>query len=229
MSNFIIDNVMTYADFTLSSIRVEIEKPNKCPCCHTIINPEVVGSSKINREETFAVLFRCPSCKKYFFKSYLYYSSGTGNKSKDFDSTPTLELNLDIPKEIKNISPKFSEIYTQALTAEFYGLFEITGIGLRKSIEFFVKDYLINFKGKDKDKISKMNLGSAFKEIDNPMISPLITASVWLGNDEAHYIRKHEDKDINDMKKFVESIIYFISCELKVSDALKMIDSSIAK
>lgn len=217
--------------FSISKIK--IVKPDICPCCHkgisaiTEIGSDAVQYNKVIR--TFAVIFRCPACRKYFFKSYILRDTSTGYFGEDFNSTPTPNLNLNIPEEIEKISPKFIEIYTQALTAEYHGLTEITGIGLRKSIEFLVKDYLINVKNKDKDQISKMNLGSIFKEIDNPMISPLITASVWIGNDESHYIRKHEDKDVKDMKEFINALVYFISCEAKVSEALVLIDSSKAK
>lgn len=212
---------------------VKISKPDVCPCCHKNISAIIETGShtfeKENSKPTFAVIFRCPACNKYFFKSYKLINTSSGYIGEDFNSTPTPNLNLNISEEIEKISPKFIEIYTQALTAEYHGLSEITGIGLRKSIEFLVKDYLINVKNKDKDQISKMNLGSIFKEIDNPMISPLITASIWIGNDESHYTRKHEDKDVKDMKEFINALIYFISCEAKVSEALVLIDSSKAK
>ena len=212
---------------------VTISKSIVCPCCHKYIDAIVETQTKTflqnNKENTFAVIFRCPACGKYFFKSYKLLDTDNGYIGEDFVSNPTPDLKLNIPKEIEKISSKFIEIYTQALTAEHYDLTEITGIGLRKSIEFLVKDYLINVKKKDKNQISKMNLGSIFKEIDNPMISPLITASVWIGNDESHYTRKHEDKDVEDMKQFIDALIYFISCESKVFEALVLIDSSIAK
>lgn len=201
---------------------------NTCPYCHNFIEPVLSNEAYYDTKDGItkaALLFRCPACQKFFCVSYDIIQ---GIVSR-IESTTKPNLNLNIPKEIETFSPKFVEIYTQALTAEYYNLHEITGIGLRKAIEFLVKDYLIQIKGKDKNKISKMNLGSAFKEIDNDMIRPLITASVWLGNDEAHYIRQHENKDVNDMKQFVESLIYFISCELKVKEALSFIASSTAK
>lgn len=43
----------------------------------------------------------------------------------------------------KNISPSFYEIYDQALIADYYGLTQLVGVGLRKSLEFLIKDYCI--------------------------------------------------------------------------------------
>lgn len=224
MSDFIVDRV------PVGSSRVDINKPNKCPCCHTVINAPVVAISPLSIEDNFAVLFICPSCKKYFFKSYNFYSeNGYGYKTKDFDSTPILDLNLNIPEEIEKVSPKFVEIYTQALTAEFYGLSEITGIGLRKAIEFLVKDYLIYFNENISSEIKSSFLGKAIEKIDNIKIKNLAKAAVWLGNDETHYERRYENKDINDMKKFIRALLHFISFELTADEAEDFTASSIAK
>ena len=74
-----------------------------------------------------------------------------------------------------------------------------------------------------------MNLGSIFKEIDDTKLGPLITAITWIGNDETHYIRKYEDKTIDDMLKFIYALIHYISIELISSNAYSFIASSIAK
>lgn len=215
MNKFIKDQV--YAG---TSTPILIFKPNMCPCCHTVINAPVVAESRINSEGNFAVLFICPSCNKYFFNSYTCNDSVTdGFSSIFFDSTPTLTLDLDIPEEIKDISEKFIEIYTQALAAEHYKLTEISGIALRKSIEFLIKDYLIKFKKEDAEAIKKVMLGQAINKIDSPVIQNLAKAATWIGNDETHYERRYADKDVNDMKKFIKALVHFISLELIVNEA----------
>jgi len=45
--------------------------------------------------------------------------------------------------------------------------------------------------------------------------------AVWLGNDEAHYIRKWEDKDLADLKKLMEIVIHFIDMEILLVSYLK--------
>ena len=96
----------------------------------------------------------------------------------------------------------------------------IAGIGYRKALEFLVKDYAIKSNPDDEQDISTSPLGSCIKNyIDNEKIRSLAQKSAWIGNDEAHYIRKHEDRDVNDLKKFIKAIVYYISMELTVADA----------
>ena len=51
----------------------------------------------------------------------------------------------------------------------------------------------------------------------------LAEKSEWIGNDEAHYIKLQDDRDINDMKKFIDALVYFIAMSLIVDDAETMI------
>ena len=68
-----------------------------------------------------------------------------------------------------------------------------------------------------------MALSNCIKEyVDDPRIKSLAEKAVWLGNDETHYIRKHEDKDITDMKRFIDAMVYFISMVLITEDADSM-------
>lgn len=45
---------------------------------------------------------------------------------------------------------------------------------------------------------------------DFPKLQNLAKAASWIGNDETHYIRRHDDKDIRDMKQFIKSASHFI-------------------
>lgn len=51
------------------------------------------------------------------------------------------------------------------------------------------------------------------------MIS-LAKAATWIGNDETHYTRKYEDKDISDMKKYIRALSNYLSSEYLVSEYL---------
>ena len=55
--------------------------------------------------------------------------------------------------------------------------------------------------------------------IDDLRIKTLAEKSAWIGNDEAHYIRKQENRDITDMKAFIKAAVYFISMVLITKDA----------
>ena len=132
---------------------------------------------------------------------------------------PTPTATFPYSDQICKVSDKFKEIYIESLQAKLEGKKELVGIGYRKSIEFLVKDYLIYINHEKVDKIPAMQLGDCIKLIDNQKIHKLAKASTWLGNDETHYVRKHTDKDINDLEKFLEALVYYITFEITVEEA----------
>ena len=105
-------------------------------------------------------------------------------------------------------------IYNQAFSAEQYNLTEICGVGYRKALEFLIKDYLIINNPDETEKIQKKLLGSCISEyIDNTRLKSVAKRAVWLGNDETHYIRKWETKDLQDLKKLIELTLHWIEME----------------
>lgn len=74
-------------------------------------------------------------------------------------------------------------------------------MGYRKSLEFLIKDYAIAFHPDKETDIVKSQLSPCINEyIDNKRIKSLATASAWIGNDETHYTRKHEDYNVEHLK-----------------------------
>lgn len=63
------------------------------------------------------------------------------------------------------------------------------------------------------------------KYIDNPKIKALATASTWLGNDETHYVRKHEDYNIEHLKVFISSVAAFIESDLAYAKATALLNA----
>lgn len=53
------------------------------------------------------------------------------------------------------------------------------------------------------------------KFITEPSIKLMAERATWLGNDGAHYVRKWEDKDLQDLKNLIDLTVYFISRSLK--------------
>lgn len=49
---------------------------------------------------------------------------------------------------------------------------------------------------------------------DAPKVKSCATKAVWLGNDETHYERKWEDRDINDLKILIQLTLHHIESEL---------------
>jgi hypothetical protein len=44
----------------------------------------------------------------------------------------------------------------------------------------------------------------------------------WLWNDQIHYIVKHTDKDLEDLKDILETVIYYISMKIKTKKYSEM-------
>ncbi|WP_237340518.1 DUF4145 domain-containing protein [Staphylococcus carnosus] len=142
------------------------------------------------------------------------------------NSKPMPETLFDYPSEIDKISKEFNNIITQSSNAEDLGYDHLAGIGYRKAIEFLVKDYLIEFKNEDRDSISSKLLSQCIKSIDDERIQNLAKAASWIGNDETHYIRKHIDKDIQDLKSFLHTLTSLVSFEIQISKAEDFINNN---
>jgi hypothetical protein len=109
-----------------------------------------------------------------------------------------------VPDEIRRLSPVFTAVYTQALAAEASGFDQLTGIGLRKALEFLVKDFAIGEHPDDAAAIQGKFLGTCIDEyLADPNLQGCAKRATWLGNDETHYVRKWEDRDIQDLKLLI--------------------------
>lgn len=122
------------------------------------------------------------------------------------------------PDEIKQISPDFCKIYDQAYKAEQLGLNLVSGPGYRKALEFLIKDYLILQQKAEDDAAKKEIEDSALmhcirKYVSDSRMKATAERAAWLGNDETHYIRKWEDKDLQDMKRFIQLTSFWIQSE----------------
>jgi hypothetical protein len=176
------------------------EIPNECPYCHKLMHPEDLFHNPQPHISQF--VFKCTNtkCQRIFIANYYtnptYYSFANCNigfyKRSSFD--PIIEA----------ISPSFVKIYNESFIAEQNNLFEICGVGYRKAIEFLIKDYLIS-KYPEKEEIIKDNfLLKCIKDhIDDVKIKDVAERAVWLGNDETHYVRKWEKKNLKDLKNLI--------------------------
>lgn len=215
---------------------VGFEIPKYCPKCHA---PFVHNFSKAITadEKKTEVFLHCNHCSSSFIATYSDLI-GNPNYRTYLENEKYWAYNLEtcepiypenklFSEKIASISPMFQTIYNQASTAESYSLNQIAGMGYRKALEFLIKDYCVFKNPNDKDKILNMFLSKCIQDfIDNPKIKANATASVWLANDEAHYIRKFENKDISDLKNFINAVIAYIELEFYTDEAINLIQSS---
>lgn len=89
--------------------------------------------------------------------------------------------------------------------------------------KYIIRLLLLNPPSNEKESIKVKPLAQCIKSyIANESITTLAERSAWIGNDEAHYIRKQEDRDVSDMKNFIQAIVYFIGMILITEDAASM-------
>lgn len=211
-----------------------IEIPRTCPRCHVSYGSIPSANYYITDNTTDKIptglyaVFYCPNCGSCFFAEY---DVDPSKKNQIYLSAlqktyPFPEILSSFSERIERFSPKFVEIYHQSEKAENIGLTEICGIGYRKALEFLIKDYAIYKCPDSKDKIEKTLLGKCINEfIDEPKIKTLAQASTWIGNDETHYIRKHETRNVQDLKHFISATVACIDSDLSYGEALDFLNN----
>lgn len=205
------------------------ESVSICPHCNKGIKPNIIKDFNYaegytnDQTKCFAIL-QCPICKNYFFADYLISKNWYENTNqviyyeiypKSFD----IEINFD--SRLKDtISPDFCKIYRQALIAEQDGLTEITGIAFRKAFEVLVKDYAAYLnKTVDKQEIYKLSLKQTIDKYFKPSEFEVIFRKIsWLGNDHSHTFNKHDNYNVNDLKRFIHACISKIVSQLDLEE-----------
>lgn len=172
-------------------------------------------------------------CRAYFVA---YYSSPTKTEQETATGETKLYLRLrrclpltpsspTVHELVKAVSPTFVEVYEQALASEAHNLGQLTGIGLRKALEFLVKDFakdqaekkvkrdnptvtdagdLAKLVAPEHEKIEKKRLGECIRDhIDDERTKEVARRAAYIGNDETHYIRKFTALDIRDLKNLM--------------------------
>jgi hypothetical protein len=189
------------------------KQPEECPICHRFSQPidYGIGFAHGDRVERF---FRCPreECDRTFIARYAKRASGVFALT---ECVPHEAENEAFGEIIQKVSTKFCEIYEQSSTAEQQSLLLICGPGYRKAFEFLVKDYICGIlPAEEADAIKKTPLAKCIKDhITNPKIVAVASRATWLGNDETHYLRTWEDKDLSDLKKLIELTVLWIEME----------------
>mgnify|MGYP004658455181 FL=1 len=212
--------------------RICYETVNKCPICNSSIAP--VEKSKFFNSDSkmYFFMFECPACNKGFITHYNYTNERKikndirYNMLKLVNSYPKVPELHQFDENIKKLSSNFCEIFNQAYVAEQMNINEIAGIGYRKALEFLIKDYCIDKNKEQEEKIKKEPLSQVITNyILSDKIKNLAKASIWIGNDETHYVRKYEDKDIKDLKRFISATVAYITYELIADSAQEFVNN----
>lgn len=206
-----------------------MELPSLCPCCGIAVQPTILSGIVIDNEDeelNIAYLLNiCPSCNECFMSKHIF-------DNDDFEgylfisSVPTPHSDQSFSKSLSAMSPDFVKIYNESLYAEDLGLVLICGMGYRKALEFLVKDYIIFKKPELRDIVSSKMLSACIKDhISDERLKTLAKASTWIGNDETHYIKKHEHLNYKNLKIFINAFVTFVDAELAYNEAAKLTSS----
>jgi len=185
--------------------------PNECPYCHKSIDPKLITHNE--SRDKLEIIFQCPNldCNRALIGRYI----NTHGQSFDLSGVNIGEIQeINFSEHINNLSPSFVKIYNQAHFAEQHNLMEICGVGYRKALEFLIKDYLILKNPSNEGSIKNKSLGKCISDdVDDSRVKKVAKRAVWLGNDETHYVRKWEGKNLQDLKKLISLTIHWIEMD----------------
>lgn len=209
-----------------SSSTLDVRVPDRCPICHVHIRPEPkVAIHEKSHPDRAEVIFLCPSddCRRLFVARYSR-TRGTGQHStwplKELQ--PVRHAEREFESVINEVSPSFTQIYNEAKIAEELGLSQICGVGYRKSFEFLVKDFLKSVHPDKAKHIEQLSLGGKkgciATLVDHPKLKTMAEKATWLGNDETHYTRIWQSKDLTHLKELIDISLHWIAMELKTAE-----------
>ena len=182
-----------------------------CPICHRHSEIQVVQADQIDNSEGVQATFRCAyvGCRQFFFGYYGPRPQGELKAIKP--SKPDATVFNDAVREI---SPVFVEVFGEAEEAAQLGLKQIAGPGYRKAFEYRIKDYAKSLSPTKASEIESKFAGAVVAEfIGDARIQAVAKRSLWLGNDETHYLRKWTGHDLSDLITLIKLTANWIELE----------------
>ena len=184
-----------------------------------------MGAAHVRPGDKLERVFRCPhsQCQHLFLARYKGTRNNIGQVSYSLaEVVPVNIVKSEHSEIIRGVSPDFVTIFGQAEAAEKNGLTLVCGPGYRKALEFLVKDYVIQSHQDKADDIKKLNLGRCITDyVSDEKVKQVSARAVWLGNDETHYLRKWEGKDLVDLKILIKLTVHWIEMDELTKKALK--------
>lgn len=209
------------------------KEPDICPRCHRSIHAKLVGGHALVGRDICQMTFRCThlACQEVFIANYATSGLRAGTTVKGYllSTAPLSAIPSNFPETITECSPAFVQIYDQAIAAESNGLDQIVGIGMRKALEFLIKDYACLENPDKEEVIKKTLLGKCINDfILDSNVKACAKRATWLGNDETHYVRKWTDQDINDLKMLIKLTVNWTDNALTTKKYLSTMPDSAA-
>ena len=217
--------------FSLNDNRVflaSVELASSCPCCGVSLLPAVLYGACIENDDDECLnrvyLFNhCPNCDECFISKHVF-DEEFGDGYLFSSASPVLISNETFSDHIIQLSPDFVSIYNDSALAEALNLHAICGMGYRKAMEFLIKDYSLSKNPDDQEKISGLPVGQCIEAyITDERLKAMAKASSWIGNDQAHYEKRHGSYDTSDLKTFINAFVTFIDADLAYEEAKSLL------
>ena len=187
------------------------QKPATCPHCGFSVDAPLLERSVIEMVDSYILssACKCTACGKSFFFSCRRIKS-SNDPSKVIAVWPVSDSPYT-SEELLAISPRFIDMYNQALRSESKGDIELAAIGYRSALEILVKDYAINELGLSVDEVAKKPLCNAIGEyLDQENLVSAADVVRIFGNDYTHYQERYPDKDFNVLKSYMTIFMQLI-------------------
>ena len=207
----------------IQGIRCSIDRDAEtCPLCHRAVHAEQVTWGLVPPSErakpVLEIVYRCPhhECGRHFVGRFqlaksMEYGGLPQGTFKLWSTTPWNPRDPAVPDEVARISPAFVEVYSQASAAETFRLPQVAGPGYRKALEFLIKDYCAGLEPDNSEVIRSTPLGRVISDhVGDANVRACAQRAAWLGNDETHYVRRWESKDIQDLKTLLQLTVNWI-------------------
>ncbi|MBW7573898.1 DUF4145 domain-containing protein [Caproiciproducens faecalis] len=195
-----------------------LNKPMLCPYCGAYEDGVTVDRKifSANSPAVFGVItYRCTRCSKIYI--VVYDINSTVKESNVAAIYPTTNYSFS-NERIEKVSPRFIDIYNQALLCESNNNLELAAIGFRASLEILVKDFAVNELEIDKSVVTKKTLFEAIGEyLNNQELIASGDVVRILGNDYAHYERKYPEQDFEILKSYMEIFIHLVETKLMIA------------
>ena len=183
----------------------------RCPFCETIVMPTYMLMTDVDNHR-YNVFCQCTNCRETLVLEYERFNVSEF-RFKQIHPNPTLKKE-DFSDTIKEISPSFADMYNQAYGAFQLGLNHVCGMGFRKALEFLIKDYAIRKRPDAEESIKKALLGVCINNyVDDVRVKEMANRATWLGNDETHYVRLYDDRDVTHLMALIKVTIHWIEME----------------
>ena len=193
-------------------IEAEFDPPNRCPVCHCWSQPKFLTAIWSEEHQRIEAAFRCTRkrCQSMFIGAYSYPDSNNTKWQPRYVAAHSIAP-PEYSEIVTTISPQFIEIMNQVVQAKAKQLNQLVGMGMRKALEFLMKDFVIWEHPNQRETIERGELAWVIGQyISDDHIRACAKRAAWLGNDETHYIRKWKDKDIRDLSDLVELTVRWI-------------------